>query len=65
MLPVLSRGLNDKAEEVVRTCCLIFDNMCKVMKENYDLEGDLYPHGSRELVDTDYVCKADYVTQYA
>merc|ERR1719198_2893401 len=30
MLPVLSRGLNDKAEEIQRTCCQIVDNMCKV-----------------------------------
>jgi len=42
-----------------------FDNLCKQMNELYNLEYDLYPHGSRELVDTDYVCKADYVTQYA
>merc|ERR1719446_2050196 len=33
MLPVLSRGLNDKAEEVRRTCCQIVDNMCKVVED--------------------------------
>jgi elongation factor 3 len=33
MIPVLSRGLNDKAEEVVRTCCQIVDNMCKVVED--------------------------------
>merc|ERR1712127_970089 len=33
MLPVLSRGLNDKAEAVKRTCCLIVDNMCKVVED--------------------------------
>merc|ERR1719343_940856 len=33
MLPVLSRGLNDKVEEVQRTCCLIVDNMCKVVED--------------------------------
>merc|ERR1719247_1141854 len=33
MLPVLSRGLNDKSEEVVRTCCQIVDNMCKVVED--------------------------------
>ena len=33
MLPVLTRGLNDKAEEVRRTCCLIVDNMCKVVED--------------------------------
>jgi len=33
MLPVLSRGLNDRSEEVKRTCCLIVDNMCKVVED--------------------------------
>merc|ERR1719486_1434991 len=33
MLPVLSRGLKDKAEEVQRMCCMIVDNMCKVVED--------------------------------
>merc|ERR1719421_2856099 len=33
MIPVLTRGLNDKKEEVKRTCCLIVDNMCKVVED--------------------------------
>jgi elongation factor 3 len=33
MLPVLTRGLNDKREEIKRTCCLIVDNMCKVVDD--------------------------------
>jgi elongation factor 3 len=33
MLPVLSRGLKDKSEEVKRTCCMIVDNMCKVVED--------------------------------
>ena len=33
MIPVLSRGLTDKSEEVNRTCCLIVDNMCKVVED--------------------------------
>merc|ERR1719201_915093 len=33
MLPVLSRGLSDKSEAVKRTCCLIVDNMCKVVED--------------------------------
>jgi len=33
MLPVLTRGLKDKSEELVRTCCLIVDNMCKVVED--------------------------------
>jgi len=32
-LPVLFRGLNDKSEEVKRTCCLIVDNMCKLVED--------------------------------
>lgn len=32
-LPVLSRGLNDKREEVKRTCCQIVDNMCKLVED--------------------------------
>jgi len=33
MVPVLTRGLNDKTEEVRRTCCQIVDNMCKVVED--------------------------------
>merc|ERR1711972_489400 len=33
MLPVLTRGLNDKSEKVKRTCSLIVDNMCKVVED--------------------------------
>merc|ERR1711912_145332 len=33
MLPVLSRGLSDKSEPLKRTCCLIVDNMCKVIED--------------------------------
>merc|ERR1719454_2328915 len=33
MLPVLTRGLHDKAEKIKRTCCLIVDNMCKVVED--------------------------------
>merc|ERR1719253_1775035 len=32
-LPVLARGLTDKSEEVVRTCCQIVDNMCKLVED--------------------------------
>lgn len=42
-----------------------FDNLCKQMKEYYDLEGDLYPHGSRMIVDPKYVVKPQYVTDLA
>ena len=32
-LPVLTRGLKDKSEEVQRTCCQIVDNMCKLVED--------------------------------
>jgi len=32
-LPVLTRGLNDKSEEIKRTCCQIVDNMCKLVED--------------------------------
>jgi elongation factor 3 len=33
MLPVLTRGLHDKSEKIKRICCLIVDNMCKVVED--------------------------------
>merc|ERR1740117_1205700 len=33
MLPVLTRGLHDKSEKIKRVCCLIVDNMCKVVED--------------------------------
>jgi hypothetical protein len=44
---------------VDRACHLVsarsFDAMCKVMKEVHGMSKDLYPHGSRVLVDADFV----------
>merc|ERR1719352_1562642 len=31
--PVLQRGLNDRSEAVRRKCCVIIDNMCKLVDE--------------------------------
>jgi len=42
-----------------------FDNMCKQMKDLYNLEADLYPHGSRSPVATAYVAAAEYVKPLA
>jgi hypothetical protein len=42
-----------------------FDNLCKQMKDTYDLENDLYPHGSRVILDAKYVVEAQYVTPLA
>jgi len=38
-----------------------FDHMCKEMKETYNMDADLYPHGSREILDSKYVVKAEYI----
>ena len=32
LLPAFSRGLNDQVKLVTRTCCLIDDNMCKIVE---------------------------------
>ena len=32
-LSVLSRGLNDQAQEVKRTCCSIFDHTCNIVED--------------------------------
>jgi len=39
-----------------------FDNMCKQMKDNYNLDQDLKPHGSRILVSRAFVVPAANVT---
>jgi len=38
-----------------------FDNLCRQMKEVYGLESDLYPHGSRMILDPQWVVPAEYV----
>merc|ERR1719437_4763 len=47
-----------------RVSAQAFDNMCKAMKEEYGLESDLHPHGSRLIVDQNYVVEAKYVEKY-
>jgi len=42
-----------------------FDNMCKVMKETYNMEADLYSHGSRKILDPKWVVPAEYVVPLA
>lgn len=32
-VPVLQRGLRDRNEELKRTCCVIIDNMCKLVED--------------------------------
>jgi len=42
-----------------------FDNLCKQMKDEYNIEEDLSPHGSRKLVDPKFVVKAEFVVPLA
>merc|ERR1712217_504296 len=42
-----------------------FDKLCKDMKDMYNLDADLYPHGSRQIVSSDWVVKAEYVEPLA
>ena len=42
-----------------------FDNLCKQMSETYGMYADLYPHGSRKLVASQYVVKSEYVKPLA
>jgi len=42
-----------------------FDRLCQQMKEAYDLEKDLYPHGSRKILSPSWVVKPEYVKPLA
>ena len=42
-----------------------FDNLCKQMSEAYGMYADLYPHGSRKLVASQYVVKSEFVKPLA
>jgi len=42
-----------------------FDKMCKMKKEQYKMEADLYPHGSRIIVHSNWVTPASYVKPLA
>jgi elongation factor 3 len=46
ILPVLWRGLNEKSEQTIRRCCVIVDNMCKLVddpREGAPLLAEIYP----------------------
>jgi len=46
MIPVLWRGLNDKSESTKRRCCVIVDNMCKLIddpREGSPLMAEIHP----------------------
>jgi len=42
-----------------------FDKLCEQMKSEYALVSDLYPHGSRKILDPKYVVMAEYVKPLA
>jgi len=42
-----------------------FDKMCKDMDSIYGMKSDLYPHGSRVLLDKKYVVKSEFVEKLA
>jgi len=42
-----------------------FDNMCAMMVSTYKMDADLYPHGSRILLDPKWVVKAEFVKALA
>jgi len=42
-----------------------FDNLCKQMKDEYNLVADLAPHGSRKIVDQKWVVESQYVVPLA
>lgn len=42
-----------------------FDNLRKQMKEAYNMDVDLKPHGSRKLVASQYVVKDEFVKPLA
>uniref|UniRef100_A0A7S1RQI3 Uncharacterized protein n=1 Tax=Alexandrium catenella TaxID=2925 RepID=A0A7S1RQI3_ALECA len=42
-----------------------FDNLCKVMKETHNMDADLYPHGSRKILDPRWVVPASEVVALA
>merc|ERR1719181_925447 len=46
IIPVLWRGLNEKSEHTIRRCCVIVDNMCKLVddpREGAPLLKDILP----------------------
>ena len=46
IVPILNRGLKDRSSKMKRNCCLVIDNMCKLVNESKDVkpfEQDLLP----------------------
>tara|TARA_E500000178_G_C16953867_1_gene722667 strand:- start:153 stop:1139 length:987 start_codon:yes stop_codon:yes gene_type:complete len=51
IVPILNRGLKDRASKLKRKCCVVIDNMCKLVNDSKDVkpfENELLPYIKRE-----------------
>lgn len=51
IVPILNKGLKDRASKLRRKCCVVIDNMCKLVNDSRDVkpfESDLLPFVIRE-----------------
>lgn len=51
IVPILNKGLKDRTSKLRRKCCVIIDNMCKLVNDSRDVkpfEGELLPFIIRE-----------------
>lgn len=51
IVPILNKGLKDRASKLRRKCCVVIDNMCKLVNDSRDVkpfENDLLPFVIRE-----------------
>lgn len=54
IVPILNKGLKDRASKLRRKCCVVIDNMCKLVNDSRDVkpfEQDLLPYLKRERDD--------------
>jgi len=64
IVPILARGLRNRDEQLKRKCCVVIDNMCKLVMEPRDAA----PFGPKlrpELVRTSEECATEEVRQVA
>jgi len=50
IVPILNRGLKDRNSKLQRSCCLVIDNMCRLVNDSKDVkpfEKDLLPYITR------------------
>ena len=54
IVPILNKGLKDRTSKLRRKCCVVIDNMCKLVNDSRDVkpfEGELLPFIIRERDD--------------